>query len=188
DLVAHREGVEGEVVVRALRGRRRGQDDVRVARGLVEVRVDGDHEVEGGQGLVEPVAVGCGQYGVGRHGDQGAHGRALVGRGVDLLGEGGQGQFALGLGVAADPGVPPAEGEAAAGAGWARGPVGGGLREQGTAGPVEVAGEGVEHVDEPAGQGAVRDGAAADAGVDGGGGGGGELPGEGGDGVRVDVA
>src|SRR5690606_13670947 len=81
-----------------------------------------------------------------------------------------------------------AEGRAGAGAGGARGPVGGGLREQGTAGPVEVAGEGVEHVDEPAGQGAVRDGAAADAGVDGGGGGGGELPGEGADGVRVDVA
>src|SRR5690606_20697748 len=56
------------------------------------------------------------------------------------------------------------------------------------AGAVEVAGEDVEDVDQPGGERAVRDGAAADAAVDGGGGGGGELPGEGADGVRVDVA
>src|SRR5690606_19831183 len=50
------------------------------------------------------------------------------------------------------------------------------------------AGEDVEDVDEPAGQCAVRDGAAADAAVDGGGGGGGEFAGEGANGLRVDVA
>lgn len=58
-------------------------------------------------------------------------------------------------------------------------PVGGRLGEEGAAGPVEVAGEDVEHVDEPARQRAVRDGAAADAAVYGGRRGGGEFAGEG---------
>ncbi|CAM5268543.1 hypothetical protein SVIOM74S_09712 [Streptomyces violarus] len=188
NLVADGEGVEGEVVVRALGGRGRGQDDVGVACGLVEVRVDADHEVERFERLVEPVAVGRGEHGVGGDDQQRAHRFALLGGGVDLLREGGEGQFALGLRVPAHAGVPAPEGEAAARSGGARGLVGGGLREERPAGPVEVAGEDVQDVDEPAGQGAVRDGAAADAPVDGGGGGGGELAGEGADDVGLDVA
>ena len=89
DLVAHGEGVEGEVVVGALRGRRRRQDDVGVAGGLVEVRVDADHEVEPVERLVEPVAVGRGQHGVAGDGDQGADRLPSPGR-VDLLGERGE--------------------------------------------------------------------------------------------------
>lgn len=46
DLVADGEGVEREVVVRALGGRGRRQHHVGVARGLVEVRVDAHHEVQ----------------------------------------------------------------------------------------------------------------------------------------------
>ena len=46
DVVAHGEVVEREIVVRALRGRRRRQDDVGVPGGLVEVGVDADHEPE----------------------------------------------------------------------------------------------------------------------------------------------
>lgn len=75
-----------------------------------------------------------------------------------------------------------------AGSGGAGRPVGGGLREEGAAGTVEVAGEDVQDVDQPAGQGAVRDGAAADAAVYGGGGRGGQFPGERADRLGVDVA
>jgi hypothetical protein len=178
DLVAHGEGVEGEVVVRALGGRGRRQDDVGVARGLVEVGVDADHEVQGVQGLVEPVAVGCGQHRVGGDGDEGPDRLAPLGRGVDLLGERGERQLALRLGVLTHPGVPAAEGEAVARSGRAGRAVGGRLREEGAAGAVEVAGEDVEDVDEPAAERAVRDGAAADAAVDGGGRRGGEFAGE----------
>ncbi len=106
-----------------------------------------------------------------------------------------------GLGVPGDPARPAAEREALAGGGGT-GPGfgvtrsgsggagctgGGGEREERAAGPVEVAGEDVEDVHQPAGQGAVLDGAAADAPVDGGGGGGGEFAGDGGDGGRVHV-
>jgi hypothetical protein len=84
--------------------------------------------------------------------------------------------------------VPAAEREAVAGSGGAGRPVGGGLREEGAAGPVEVAGEDVQDVDQPAGQGAVRDGTAADAAVYGGGGRGGQFAGERADRVGVDVA
>ena len=94
---------EGEVVVRALRGRRRGQHHVGVAGGLVEVRVDADHEVQSGQRLVEPVAVGGGEDGVGGDGDDRPHRLALLGGGVDLLGERGERQLPLGLGVTAHP-------------------------------------------------------------------------------------
>ena len=70
-----------------------------------------------------------------------------------------------------------------AGAGGPGRAVGGGEREERAAGPVEVAGEDVEDVDQPAGEGAELDGAAADAAVDGGGGRGGQLAGE-----RADLA
>ncbi|GAA3240459.1 hypothetical protein GCM10020256_62510 [Streptomyces thermocoprophilus] len=79
-----------------------GQHDVGVAAGLVEVGVDADHEVQGGEGLVEPFAVGCGQDRVGGDGDDGADRFAVVGGGVDLLGERGERQFAFGLGVPGD--------------------------------------------------------------------------------------
>ncbi|CAM5657113.1 hypothetical protein SGLAM104S_03885 [Streptomyces glaucescens] len=138
-----------------LRGRGRRQHDVGVPGGLVEVGVDADHEVEGAERLVEAVAVGRGEHGVGGDGDERADRFAVLRRGVDLLGERGDGELALRLGVPAHAGVPAAEGEALAGASRAGRPVGGCLREEGAAGPVEVAGEDVEDVDEPAGEGAV---------------------------------
>lgn len=174
DLVADREGVEREVEVGAPGGRRRGQYDVRVARGLVEVGVDADHEVEAvGECPVQAVPVGRREHRVARDDDERPD-PVLPGC-LDLLGERGDGQFALGLGVPGDPAAPAAQVEALPGRGGTRGAGGGGEREEGAAGAVEVAGEDVEYVDEPAGQGAVLDGAAADAPVDGRGGGGGQL-------------
>ncbi len=150
-----------------------------VARGLVEVRVDADHEVEPGQGRVEAQPVGGGQHRVRGDGDDGAD--PALPRRLDLLGQGGHGQLGLGLGMAADPAAPAAEGEALAGTSGAWPRPGGGEREQGAAGAVEVAGEDVEHVDQPAGERAVLDGAAADPPVDGGGGRGRQIAGEGAD-------
>ncbi len=186
DLVADGEPVEGEVEVGAPGGRGRGQQDVGVAGGLVEVRVDGDHEVEGAEGRVEAVSVGGGQDGVGGEGEEGPD--APLPRGLDLLGERDQRQLPLDLGVVRDPAVPAAEGEPPAGSRGARGGRGGGEREERAAGPVEVAGEDVEDVDQPVGEGAVLHGGAAHPPVDGGGGRGGELPGEGADGGGVHVA
>ena len=51
--VAHREQVEADLVVRLLGRRRRRQDDVRVARRLVDVEVDRDEEVEAGERALE---------------------------------------------------------------------------------------------------------------------------------------
>src|SRR5262249_56083430 len=51
--VPEREGVEDEVVVRALEREGRGEDEVGVARRLVEVEVDRDHVVEAGERAVE---------------------------------------------------------------------------------------------------------------------------------------
>lgn len=185
-LVAYGEVVEGEVEVPALGGRWRGQHHIRVPGRLIEIRVDADHEVESAQRAVEAVAVGGGEHRVGGDGDDSAD--PAVAGGVDLLGEGRHRQFALGLGVAADPAGPAAERKALAGGGGAGRPVGGGEREERAAGAVEVSGQHIEYVDQPVGEGSELDGAAADAAVYGGGGCGGELAGDRTDLLRVHVA
>ena len=94
---------------------------------------------------------------------------ALAGR-LDLLGQAGHRQLAERLGSAAHAAVPAAEAHALALAGLA-GRVAlarGGQRERGPALAVEVAGQHVDHVDEPAGERAELLGRCSDAPVDGG--------------------
>ena len=64
--VADRQAVEDQVVVVALEGGGRRQDDVGVTRGLVEVDVDRDHEVERVERRAEPAAVRRRQHRVAR--------------------------------------------------------------------------------------------------------------------------
>lgn len=77
-------------------------------------------------------------------------------RRLDLFGQAAHGQFAKHLGGAAHPAVVAPGADAAAAARCARGVVGkgGGLGEHGAAGRVQVAGEHVEHIHQPVGQGA----------------------------------
>ena len=97
--VARRQLVEGEVVVRALERRRRRQDDVGVARRLVEVEVERDVEVERLERRLEPARVRRRARGVAGQRDQRAD-LAVAGR-LDLLGQAGDGQLAEALRQAA---------------------------------------------------------------------------------------
>ena len=64
--VAHGQAVEGQVVVAPGQGGRRREDHVGVAGGLVDVGVDGDVELEVGDGGIEPGAVRGRKDGVAR--------------------------------------------------------------------------------------------------------------------------
>ena len=102
--VAHREHVEDQVVVVALQRRGRRQDHVGVPGRLVEVEVDGDHEVQPRERLVEPLAVGGRQHRVA--GDvSSARTWPSPGR-EDLVGEGRHRQLARELRQLAHPAAP----------------------------------------------------------------------------------
>ena len=143
--VPHGQEVEDEVVVLTLERRRRRQDDVGVASGLVDVEVDRDHGVEAGKCLVEPLAAGGGGDGVPGDGQQSPH--LAVPRCRDLLGEGRHGQLAPEARQPPYPGATPPE---AAGRQPALADeVDRRSREHRSSRPVEVAGEDVDHLDRP---------------------------------------
>ncbi len=123
--------------------------------GLVEVGVDADHEPDAVERLVEPIPVGRGQHGVTGDGDHRLD-LSLAGR-VDLLGQCGGGHFGQRLGIARHSAVPAAGLEAAAGFRRPgcrhRGPE----REHRAAGSVEVTGQDVDDIDQPAGERAEFD-------------------------------
>ena len=180
--VADRELVEREVVAVALERARRRQDHVGQARGLVDVGIDRDPEVERGDRGGEAAGAGRRQQRVAGDGDQGAH----AARRLDLVGQGRDRQLAEHLGQAAGPAGEPAE----AGGGAAAEPAGqgGGRREHRAARAIEVAGEDVDQVDRPAGQGAELLAGRADPAVARGAGRVGVVAGEPADGGGVDAA
>ena len=96
--VADGEAVERDVVVRALERRRRRQDHVGVARGLVEVEVDADHELERLERRGQPLAVRRREHRVA--GDREQRADLALARGLDLLRQAGDGQLAEHLGAA----------------------------------------------------------------------------------------
>ena len=146
-----------------------------MARRLVHVDVERDHELERGQRAVEPGRVGSRDDGVSRH-RQHCPDLPLAGR-LDLLREGGDRKLPKRLRQTAHAAGPAARQVAAAlprltaGAGLA----GGGAGEHRSALAVEVAGQRVEDVDEPACEGAELLRAGADPAVDGRAVGGGQL-------------
>ena len=135
--------------------------------GLVEPQVDGDHRVQRREHLVELVACGRGQHRVTGDGDQGLD--LAVSWGGDLLGQTRNGHLPEYFLGAADAGAEPAE---------LRCPVlqtryrlhgdrpCGGAGEHGTALDVEVPGQDVHDVDEPAGEAAELLVAGTDPAVD----------------------
>ena len=95
-----------QVVVVALQRGRRRQDHVGVPGGLVEVDVDRDHEVQPGERLVQPRAVGGGRAPGCRR--PSAAPRTWPSPGVsDLVGQRRDRQLAADLGQAAHPAAPP---------------------------------------------------------------------------------
>ena len=177
-----------QVVMQVFQRRQPGQDHIGMARGLVQVNVHADHEIQRGQRLRQARSIRAGQHRVGGDGDKGPH---LAGAGsLDLFGQTGDGQLAHHLGRAADSGVVAAGGNALAAAGPADGvgPKGGRLGKHGAARCVQVPGEHIEHIHQPARQRAEFLGAGADARVHRclgrGGQGAGQVP----DGVGADAA
>ena len=124
-----------------------------------------------GERAVEPTGVGGGEHRVAGDGDQRAD--LAVARRVDLFGERDDRELAVELGQAAHPAVAAAEAHAAPDAGGRAGLRRAGVRAAGrrerehrAALPVEVAGERVDHVDEPGRERAELLRAGADAAVD----------------------
>ncbi len=129
----------------ALQGGGRRQDHVGVPRRLVDIDVDGRHEVETPHRPSERRAVRCGQHRVAGHGEQRPD--LAVARRLDLLAEGGDRELAGSLGEAAHPAAPrvvvsPAD-QAATDAVDRR------RCEKGAALPVEIPGDQVEQLDRP---------------------------------------
>ena len=160
--VAHHEGLEDHVVVGSLEGCRRGEDDVGEAGGLVQVDVDGDHEVEALERAGQAFAVGRGEHRVARDGHQRAD--ALVATSVDLLGESRGGQLARELRQPTHARSPAPVVVARTSPGLVPG-ARGGAREHGAPRAVQVPGEDVHDVDEPARQGPELLGAGADTAI-----------------------
>lgn len=157
--VAHGQQVEGEVVVLDLQPGGRGQDDVGVAGGLVDVDVDRDTGVQSGEALVELATVGRRQDRVPGHRDH-APDLALAGR-QHLLAQHRDRQLATELRQSAHARVPPRR---------STGPprqhgVDRRCGEHRPAGAIEVAGQHVQHQQEPGRHGAERLGGGPDAAV-----------------------
>jgi hypothetical protein len=151
--VAHREDVQRQVVVWTLERRKRRQDQVRVARGLVDVRVHADEQVQLAERAVQLPAVGRGQHGVARHGEEPADLPGALGE--DLFGQHRHRQLTAELGQPAHTAAPAAVAaapHAEAAHGLER--VERGLREHDAALAVHVARDGVERIDQPRAQAA----------------------------------
>ena len=165
-MVAPGELRKRHVVMQVLQRRDAGQDHIGMARGLVEVNVHADHEVQRIQRLGQTRAVGRGEHRVGAHGDQGAD--FAVSRGFNLFGQAGDGQLAHDLGGTTDPRKVAPGGHAFAHTRFAHrvGAKGCRLGKQHATGQIQMARERVEHIHQPACQRAVGLGAGANAGID----------------------
>jgi hypothetical protein len=65
--ITHRKHIEGGVVMVVFQRRRGGQDQVGVARGLVDIEVDADHELQTIKGLFQLPAIWRRQHRITRH-------------------------------------------------------------------------------------------------------------------------
>jgi hypothetical protein len=90
--------------VRTLKRRWSGEDHVGVKAGLVQIRVDRDHEVERLKSLFESTGVGCGQRGIA--GDRDQETNLAVTGSFDLVGQGCHRQLSQHLGEALGTTVP----------------------------------------------------------------------------------
>ena len=136
--------------MRLLEGRETGQDDMGVARGLVQSSCRPQiMQSRDGERLVELPRVGCADDGVARERDERLD--LPWARSRDLLGEAGYRKLSEHFGCAAHAAVPAPEFEAARElrVGQAHERPRDRVREHHPSGLVEVAGEDIHHVDEP---------------------------------------
>ena len=140
-------------MVRNLQWRGSRQDDVSVPSGLVEPKVHCDHGVELRQHLVEAMPARSGQHRIARDGDQGSD--LTLTRGGDFFDQTGHRNLAEDFLGTTHPGLPSTELRQSTFQPrlWLRrdGPDRR-ARKHGTAGRIEVTGQDVDHVDQPAGQ------------------------------------
>ena len=101
---ANREGIENEVVMVLGQRRNRRQDQVGMARGFVDVKVDRDHEVQCFDRGIEIAPVGRRKHGVAGNGQQRAD--LAFARCLHFFGQHRHGQFAGELRQAADAALP----------------------------------------------------------------------------------
>ncbi len=156
--------------MRPLERRGRWQHHVGMPCGRVQVGVDADHQLQRRERLAQSSSVGGRQGGVSRNRDQGAH--LPRARRLDLVRERRHRELAEHLGQPPHAAVPAARPERAR---RTAPRLVGGVGEHGSPGPVEVAGQHVEDVDEPRSERSECGGVGADASVDGGRRGSGEV-------------
>ena len=144
--------MEDEVEVVALEAGGRRQDIVRVTRGLVEVRIDRDHEIELFQGLLDLPAVRRRKHRIPSSRDERTD-LPFTGR-QDLLGERRDGEFTAELRQATDTRTALVEGSALTEAGAEAEEVERRPREHRPAHAVEVPGQDVQQLDQPLTEGA----------------------------------
>lgn len=158
-----------------------------MSRGLVQERIDRDHELETGEGLLELRAVRCGEDGIAADREQAAD--ATVAGGEHFFGETRDGKLAAELRQASHAALPAAEAAASdADASASANHVDCGLGEHDAAGFVEVPRDEVEREDRPRSEASHLLHARADPAVDRGAFGGRELSCEATDRVRRHTA
>ncbi len=140
--------VEHQIVVFPLSGTGGREDDVRVPSGLIYIEVDRHEELEARDRAVEPRAVGRGEYRVSRVRHECAH--LSLARRFDLIGERCHRQLTREFRETANAALPARESSAPAVRAASLEEIDGGAREHRAAGLVEMAGDRVQHVDEPA--------------------------------------
>lgn len=149
----------------ALQRRRRWQDEIGVAGGFVQVVIHRHHEFQTLQGLLQPSAVGTGQYRVAGHGDKRAD-LAIAG-GEHFIRHGAGGVFAGKLRQPPDSAAAGVEMAVLAGQSAQRHQIDGGLGEANPTHGVKLAGQNVQAIHQPSGETAEGLGAGAHAAVQG---------------------
>ena len=150
DMIAHTDGGKHQVKLLALECCRGRQDDMRVARGFIDVVVDGDAELQGGQCLIYPSALRDGEHGIA--GDQ-HHGTDLtLARCEDFIRQRGGGELRGHLGDPSHSGAPAVVPGEIRREGTNAREVECGLGKHPAAHLIQPPGEDVERVDEPVGR------------------------------------
>ena len=165
-VVAPGELRERHVVMHVFQRRGCGQDHIRMARGLVQVDVQAEHEVQPVERLGQARAVGRREHRVGGHGNQRLD--LPLARRLYFLRQAGDGQLPHDFRRAPYTAAVAPGGHATPRAGLAR-RVGGKRRSLGkhrAARCIHVAGECVDYIHQPSGKAAELLGAGADARID----------------------
>ncbi|MNZ59189.1 hypothetical protein D3C78_772190 [compost metagenome] len=170
--IAHGEHIERRIVVIVFQRRGRRQDQIGIARGLVDVQVDADHELQPVQRLFQLSTIGGRQHRVTGHGHQRTH--LPLPFGEHLFGQRRHRQLTAVLRTPGHPALPliemPTRGR--------RHQIDSRLGAQCASDPIQVTGDQVDQLHQPMAQGTERLGGNAHATITNRSPGGGEIPGQ----------